>query len=115
MPWPTEVRVNVSDMAALMTDADVAIGAAGTTALERCSLGLPTLTYILAANQEHGAASLEAAGAIQRIHLETLKDGLFSGLQKLADVVHYRRMANAAAGLVDCEGTRRVAGAMLNE
>jgi len=39
------------DMSTLMLDADIAIGAAGATAWERCCLGLPTLTIVTANNQ----------------------------------------------------------------
>lgn len=63
MPWPTEVLANVHVMAKLMADSDLAIGAAGTSAWERCCLGLPSLTMILAANQKEGAFSLQQAGA----------------------------------------------------
>jgi spore coat polysaccharide biosynthesis predicted glycosyltransferase SpsG len=45
------VRVNVSDMAALMADADLAIGAVGTSALERIALGLPSICVPIAQNQ----------------------------------------------------------------
>lgn len=64
MPWPTEVRVGVSNMASLMAESDLAIGAAGTTAWERCCIGLPTLTMVLADNQCDGATALEATGSI---------------------------------------------------
>lgn len=63
LPWPTEVVVNASDMAQRMAQSDLAIGAAGTTALERCCLGLPSLVLILADNQRPGAVALAAAGA----------------------------------------------------
>jgi UDP-2,4-diacetamido-2,4,6-trideoxy-beta-L-altropyranose hydrolase len=63
MPWPTEVRVNVDDMARLMTDSDLVIGAAGGTAWERCSLGLPSLVTALAENQRAGAEALKNRGA----------------------------------------------------
>lgn len=63
MPRATAVRVDVTDMADLMADSDLAIGAAGTTAWERCCLGLPTLIVVLADNQRQGAAALQAAGA----------------------------------------------------
>ena len=39
------------DMSTLMLSADIAIGAAGATAWERCCLGLPTLTIVTANNQ----------------------------------------------------------------
>lgn len=51
LPRQTEVVVNVSDMAQRMADADLAIGAAGSTSWERCCLGLPTLMLVLADNQ----------------------------------------------------------------
>ena len=63
MPWPTEVMVNISDMAQRMVDSDLAIGAAGSTSWERCCLGLPTLMVVLADNQRVGANALEAATA----------------------------------------------------
>jgi UDP-2,4-diacetamido-2,4,6-trideoxy-beta-L-altropyranose hydrolase len=51
LPWQADVRVNVSDMAALMADADLAIGAVGTSALERIALGLPSICVPIAQNQ----------------------------------------------------------------
>lgn len=60
---PVRVLAGVSDMARLMARSDLAIGAAGGTAWERCCLGLPTIQMVLAANQAAGAAALEAAGA----------------------------------------------------
>lgn len=63
----TEVLVGVSDMARLMGNADLAIGAAGGTAWERCCLGLPSLVLILADNQRAGAVALQNVGAAQLI------------------------------------------------
>lgn len=63
LPWITEVVVNVSDMAHRMAEADLAIGAAGSTSWERCCLGLPTLMLVLAENQRPIAESLHDAGA----------------------------------------------------
>ena len=63
MPWPTEVLVNISDMAQRMADSDLAIGAAGSTSWERCCLGLPTLMVVLADNQQPSAHALQAAQA----------------------------------------------------
>lgn len=63
LPWPTEVRVGISDMAQLMADSDLTIGAAGSTSWERCCLGIPTLMVVLAENQWAGARALQAQGA----------------------------------------------------
>lgn len=57
----------VSNMAELMAEADFAIGAAGSTAWERCTLGLPTLMVILADNQKLIAEQLSQAQAAWRI------------------------------------------------
>lgn len=63
MPWPTRVLAGVSDMARLMADSDLAIGAAGATSWERCCLGLPTIMLVLAENQQQVAQGLGQAGA----------------------------------------------------
>jgi len=59
LPNKATVMVNVSNMAEIMANADIAIGAAGATTWERCCLGLPTVTLVLADNQKFGASSLE--------------------------------------------------------
>ena len=63
MPRPTQVLVNVNHMARLMTDSDLVIGAAGGTAWECCSLGLPSLVITAAQNQRNGALALQKYGA----------------------------------------------------
>ena len=59
MPWYAEVRVNVKHMAELMANSDLCIGAAGSTAWERCCLGLPAIMMVLAENQRKIAEELE--------------------------------------------------------
>jgi len=64
MPRPTQVQVGVNNMAQLMADSDLCIGAAGSTSWERCCVGLPALQLVLAANQKEINAALESAGAV---------------------------------------------------
>jgi UDP-2,4-diacetamido-2,4,6-trideoxy-beta-L-altropyranose hydrolase len=52
------------EMARLMLDADLAIGGGGMTALERCSLGLPSIAIRVASNQDTVVDALAAAGAV---------------------------------------------------
>ncbi len=52
----------VTNMAELMTRADLAIGAGGTATWERCFLGLPTLTVVVADNQAKPAEAADRAG-----------------------------------------------------
>lgn len=67
MPWPTDVVSNVNNMAQLMADSDLAIGAAGSTSWERCCLGLPTLMVVLADNQNTGARALDTSRAARLV------------------------------------------------
>lgn len=67
LPFRAEVNINVTNMAERMCKADLAIGAAGGTAWERCCLGLPTVLLILADNQASGARGLERCGAVSII------------------------------------------------
>lgn len=50
-------------MACLILKADLAIGAGGATALERCALGLPSLTLVIADNQLQTTIDTASAGA----------------------------------------------------
>lgn len=52
------------DMARLMSEADLSIGAGGTATWERCCLGLPALVVITAENQAEIAEGLDKKGAI---------------------------------------------------
>lgn len=95
MPWTTEVRVNVDDMARLMADSDLAIGAAGSTSWERACLGLPSLLVVLAENQRESAKALQDSGAIVLIEdVEDIATGLclkFLDMlkhEKLIELVH---------------------------
>jgi UDP-2,4-diacetamido-2,4,6-trideoxy-beta-L-altropyranose hydrolase len=51
MPYKTKVKVDINNIAEIMANADLAIGAAGATTWERCCLGLPSLLVVLAENQ----------------------------------------------------------------
>jgi UDP-2,4-diacetamido-2,4,6-trideoxy-beta-L-altropyranose hydrolase len=63
IPRQTRVLVGVGNMAQLMADSDLAIGAAGATSWERCCLGLPSIMLVVADNQLEVAKGLEEAGA----------------------------------------------------
>lgn len=63
----TQVLVNVENMASVMCDADLAIGASGTTSWERCVLGLPALTIVTARNQQYVDRNLVKAGAVRSL------------------------------------------------
>jgi UDP-2,4-diacetamido-2,4,6-trideoxy-beta-L-altropyranose hydrolase/UDP-4-amino-4,6-dideoxy-N-acetyl-beta-L-altrosamine N-acetyltransferase len=58
LPYKTEVKVDVGNMAEVMANSDIAIGAAGATTWERCCLGLPTIQFVIAKNQLFSAETL---------------------------------------------------------
>lgn len=111
LPFPCKVLSGVSDMASLMARADLAIGAAGGTAWERCTLGLPTLMLVLAENQTDGTAALDRTGA--GIALGTADDPAMPGrlataLGHLSDPEGLAAMSARAAAICDGRGTERV-------
>ena len=65
LPYKTEVKVDVDNMAEIMANSDIAIGAAGSTTWERCCLGLPTIQVVIAENQNTIAKSLARNNAIK--------------------------------------------------
>lgn len=64
--WPFTVRLHVDEKApaALMAEADIAIGAGGSTTWERCCLGLPSVVWVAAENQQKVAEDLAQEGAL---------------------------------------------------
>ncbi|KFN47911.1 hypothetical protein N790_07110 [Arenimonas malthae CC-JY-1] len=111
LPWRSEVHVGVSNMAELMASCDLAIGAAGTTSWERCCLGLPALTMVVADNQVQGAEALAATGASWLIHDSQELPSMISSL--LDDRSQLRDMSRAASALVDGQGLDRVVREMI--
>ncbi len=59
LPFVAAVRTDVTDMAGLLVETDLVIGAAGSSAWERCCLGIPALVVILAENQRQVADALD--------------------------------------------------------
>lgn len=55
---------STADLAALMSSADLSIGAGGAMNWERCFLGLPAVVIVTATNQAETSNALGAAGAI---------------------------------------------------
>lgn len=54
----------VNNMARLMANADLAIGAGGSTTWERCFLKLPSIVLVIAENQLETTAAVAAAGGV---------------------------------------------------
>ncbi|MFI4965127.1 MAG: UDP-2,4-diacetamido-2,4,6-trideoxy-beta-L-altropyranose hydrolase [Caulobacterales bacterium] len=110
------LHVDSPRMARLTAEADVAIGAGGSSTWERCTLGLPTLMLVLAENQRPAARTLaerEAALVVDAAaaNFEALFDRTLVRLT--TDAALRRGLAAASAELCDGQGAPRVAEAFL--
>jgi UDP-2,4-diacetamido-2,4,6-trideoxy-beta-L-altropyranose hydrolase len=116
MPWPTEVLVDVQDMARLMAEADLAIGAAGSTSWERCCLGLPTLTIAIAENQSGTARVLANVGAtidLGPLDAHGFQERLSRAIRESMSVETLERLGVAAAAICDGDGNARLLAQIL--
>lgn len=104
-----EIVQGVANMAERLCAADLAIGAAGTTSWERCTVGLPTVIIELAANQKLAANALAATGAAEPIVLAELTTKLAELVTNIATTPgRLSQMSQKAYELVDGKGTERV-------
>jgi UDP-2,4-diacetamido-2,4,6-trideoxy-beta-L-altropyranose hydrolase len=73
MPAKSSLHVNppAETMVKLMIAADLAIGGAGVSALERCCVGLASLLLVLADNQRGNAEALSRVGAARLATIDT--------------------------------------------
>lgn len=114
MQRPTDVKINVQDMATLMANSDLAIGAGGGTSWERCCLGLPSVIGVFADNQKSIADALQLAGAAKvfgGVAAITIINKLLNEL--LDDLGALANMSICAAGVTDGCGTEYVAARLL--
>ncbi|MDA0629896.1 MAG: UDP-2,4-diacetamido-2,4,6-trideoxy-beta-L-altropyranose hydrolase [Proteobacteria bacterium] len=110
MPWPTRVLVGVNDMAQLMADSDLAIGAAGSISWELCCLGVPNLLVCTAANQRTAIGALASANATARLDRAELNqpDGIPFCAQYTVLTENLAAHAKAAARITGGSGASRV-------
>ena len=105
-------HVQVENMAELMLQADLSIGAAGCTAWERCCLELPSLLLIMADNQRAIAHMLAKKGVAMLLGeaAEVTPTQIAEGVRSLQQNPNlYRQMQTGAATLCDGLGSQRVA------
>jgi UDP-2,4-diacetamido-2,4,6-trideoxy-beta-L-altropyranose hydrolase/UDP-4-amino-4,6-dideoxy-N-acetyl-beta-L-altrosamine N-acetyltransferase len=99
---------NTSCTAKLLSDADFAIGASGSSAYERCVLGVPTITYVIADNQIRVATVLENLGATILINsISDLPDAVRTLEGSLLEYSHN------SAFVLDGEGLPRTLNSIL--
>lgn len=106
LPYLTTLLIDVVDMPSLMLQADLAIGAAGTTTWERLCVGLPSLVLCLADNQQSIIEAVSKMGAAWYLRQLDILPDMLHVLCHLPEQLMVMRQ-NALA-LVDGLGTQRV-------
>jgi spore coat polysaccharide biosynthesis predicted glycosyltransferase SpsG len=112
-----ELQRNPPAMDALMSDADLAVSAAGMTSLELAASGVPTLLVVTEPKERETAEALHAAGAAVFLGgPEVAEDGTLAreAAALAADPARRERLGRAAQALIDGDGARRAARAVLD-
>jgi UDP-2,4-diacetamido-2,4,6-trideoxy-beta-L-altropyranose hydrolase len=102
--------VDHNDMPGLLSQVDIAIGAGGVSALERCCLGIPSLLLQVAENQADTINGLVEAGAAEHGEWpESPGTLVLSVIRLLKDQGRQAAMAAAGRRLCDGRGAARTA------
>lgn len=118
MPVPTQLLVGTDRVADVLADADLAIGAGGISAIERCVLGLPSLLLVLADNQYQSVEAIASSGGaikIGDVRTDEWRQKLRSAIHKLCDMDRLAEMSKRASALADGTGTSIVACAIFGK
>ena len=102
--YTVSIKVDVDNMAEIMANSDIAIGAAGTTSWERCCMGLPTIQIVLAENQKFLAEKLSKINASMLVNENNSLESLINDASKWMQDVSI-----SSAKITDGTGTLKVA------
>jgi UDP-2,4-diacetamido-2,4,6-trideoxy-beta-L-altropyranose hydrolase len=110
------LHVDSHAMAELMSQADLAVGAGGGSVWERATLGLPSVTVILADNQRPMAKAMEQVGLTLAVDAlaQDFEAQLVAAVKRVVEDAALRRwLAEAPCHACDGRGAERVAEAMV--
>jgi len=107
LSYCSEVKVDVDNMAELMANADIAIGASGSTTWERCCLGVPTIQIITAYNQEFIAQQLDKINAIKLVNIDDMVENLENFRYWMKDI------SKNAKNITNGTGVKAILGCLL--
>lgn len=112
LDWDYHCQIDY--MPRLIAQADLVIGAGGSSNWERCGLGVPALVTILADNQAPIAQALDGAGVIRNLGWNGVLQAsdYAAALRALSDQ-SLARMSEKALELVDAQGAERIAKILL--
>ena len=100
----------IDNMAKLMTEHNVAIGAPGTTSWERACLGIPSIIIPLAENQQEISKQLVHTGAAIKVELSEIQKRLIPSYQKMIE--QWEKMHSINLSICDGLGIYRTTQAI---
>ena len=107
---------DVKNMAKLMSQADLIIGAGGISSWERCSLGIPSIIFILADNQKKGAYALEKENCSIVINEnQSFEDNLIFALDHFSIKSNMKKSINSCKNISDGEGVNKILKAIFSK
>ncbi|MDH5716650.1 MAG: UDP-2,4-diacetamido-2,4,6-trideoxy-beta-L-altropyranose hydrolase [Spirochaetia bacterium] len=110
------LHTQISNMAEIMANADLCIGAGGSATWERFCIGLPAITVITAENQRVITEKLSSVGLVENLgwNQEVTHDMISSCLQKMIYSSHKLYiMSDMGMKIVDGKGTKKVGNEIL--
>lgn len=115
------IHCNVTNMAELMAESEVALSAGGSTLYELCAMGVPVIAFSFAENQERLVQTFVKRGIAQyggnyRTDGNKMIQNTIAGLETLLEDENLRtEYRKKARTLVDGKGAERIAEALLSE
>jgi UDP-2,4-diacetamido-2,4,6-trideoxy-beta-L-altropyranose hydrolase len=106
-----EIKIDVPNMAELMSNSDICIGASGSTTWERCAMGLPTIAITMADNQSKIAHQLQIKKICAVTSLSQIILTFDNLLSKENQALLYEYSKNSER-ICDGKGTERVVNYM---
>lgn len=106
LPYPAELHIDSNNVAKLLVESDVAVGAAGSATWERCALGVPTLLIQTAENQSEVVKRVCQFGAAQAFYGSLDSAEIVDALESVVE--NYRAISSRACQLIDGLGSSRI-------
>ncbi|MBL18742.1 MAG: UDP-2,4-diacetamido-2,4,6-trideoxy-beta-L-altropyranose hydrolase [Flavobacteriaceae bacterium] len=112
MTTPTILMTAVDNIAEIMSECDLAIGASGITTWERCSLGIPSIQISVVKNQDLICHAIEASGASKTCKPYQIEKMFCNIVSEVSSVSALKTMSKKARNITDGKGATRVAKIM---
>lgn len=116
-----EVYHDISDICGIMRKCDIAVSAGGTTMIELCSCGIPTVCFSVADNQMPAINAFSEKGIIKyagdvRKNREKVMDNIIGNIRLMKDNYELREeLSKKAKCVVDGRGAERIAAVILKK